>query len=372
VHEEKEYHMKLKELCFYLDTAVPLSYQEDYDNSGLQIGLPEKEISMAMIALDVTEEVVEEAIKNKCDVIVSHHPLIFAGIKRIGGKTYTERIIYKAVRHDIAVYSSHTNLDIFSNGVSRKMAEKIGLTDIQVLSPLKNRLFKLVTYIPESHLDVVRDSLFEAGAGVVGNYDKCGFTTPGTGSFRGGNSSRPFVGEKGKMHFENEIRFETVLLSHLKEKVLKKLLEVHPYEEVAYDIYALENENSEVGLGCVGEFNDPQGEDEFLKLLSSVFKAQGIRYSKPTGRIVRKVALCSGAGISLLNSAIDSEADAFITSDIKYHNFFDADNKILIVDIGHYESEKFSTEILYDLIIKKFPKFAVRFSETSTNPINYL
>jgi dinuclear metal center YbgI/SA1388 family protein len=364
--------MKLKDLCSYLDSSVPLSFQEGYDNSGLQIGLPEREISSAMITLDVTEEVIDEAVSEKCDIIISHHPLIFNGIKRITGRTFTERILYKAVKHDIAIYSSHTNLDIFSNGVSRKMAEKLDLKGIKVLSPLKNRLLKLVTYIPESHLEKVREALFEAGAGVIGNYDQCGFTTSGTGSFRGSENTKPFIGKKGNIHFEKEIRFETVLFSHLKEKVIKVLREVHPYEEVAYDIYVLENENVEVGLGCVGEFNDAMAEYDFLKLVSSVFDAKGVRYSKQAGKPVRKVALCGGSGASLLNVAIASGADAFITADIKYHNFFEADNKILLVDTGHFESEKFSTEILYDLIIKKFPKFAVRFSETNTNPINYL
>jgi dinuclear metal center YbgI/SA1388 family protein len=364
--------MKLKDLCSYLDSVVPLSFQESYDNSGLQIGLPEREISSAMITLDVTEEVIDEAVSDKCDVIISHHPLIFNGIKRITGRTFTERILYKAVKHDIAIYSSHTNLDIFSNGVSRKMAEKLGLKDIKVLSPLMNRLLKLVTYIPESHLEKVREALFEAGAGVIGNYDQCAFTTAGTGSFRGSENTKPFIGGKGKIHFEKETRFETVLFSHLKEKVIKVLLDVHPYEEAAYDIYALENENVDVGLGCVGEFNDAMGEADFLKLVSSVFDAKGVRYSKPAGKPVRKIALCGGSGASLLNVAIASGADAFITADIKYHNFFDADNKILLVDTGHFESEKFSTEILYDLIIKKFPKFAVRFSEINTNPINFL
>jgi dinuclear metal center YbgI/SA1388 family protein len=363
--------MKLKDLCSYLDSAVPLSFQEGYDNSGLQIGLPEKTISSAMITLDVTEEVVDEAISHKCDVVVSHHPLIFTGIKRLSGKTFTERILYKAVKHDIAIYSAHTNLDMFSSGVSRKMAEKLGLGEIKVLSPLEKKLLKLVTYIPESHLEKVKDALFEAGAGVIGNYDQCGFSTSGTGSYRGNESTKPFIGEKGKIHFEKETRFETVLFSHLKEKVIKVLLEVHPYEEVAYDLYALENMNVEIGLGCVGEFPDSMSEDGFLKLVSSVFDAKGIRYSKPTGKPVKKVALCGGSGALLLNLAIVSRADAFITADIKYHNFFEADNKILLVDTGHFESEKFSTEILYDLIIKKFPKFAVRFSETNTNPINY-
>jgi dinuclear metal center YbgI/SA1388 family protein len=368
---DKSFNMKLKELCTYLDSEIPLSFQEDYDNSGLQVGLPESEITSAIITLDVTEEVLDEALSEKCDVIISHHPLLFKGLKKITGKTSAERILIKAVRHDIAIYSSHTNLDIFSNGVSRKMADKLALRKIKVLSPLKNRLLKLVTYIPETHLEIVREAIFKAGAGLTGNYDYCGFTTSGTGSFRGNELARPYIGKSGEIHFEKEIRFETVLFSHLKEKVITTLLEVHPYEEVAYDIYVLENENVDIGLGCVGEFDEPMAAGDFLNLVASVFDSGRLRYSKPALEPVRKVALCCGSGISLLDAAVASGADAFITSDIKYHSFFEADNKILLIDAGHFESEKFSTEILYDLIIKKFPKFAVRFSETNTNPINY-
>jgi dinuclear metal center YbgI/SA1388 family protein len=363
--------MKLKELCSYLDSAVPLSFQEGYDNSGLQIGLPDKDLFSAMVSLDITEEVIDETIACKCDVIISHHPLIFNGIKSLTGKSFTERILIKAIKHDIAIYSVHTNLDVLSTGVSRKMAEKLGLEEITILSPSQNRLIKLVTYIPEAHLEKVRNALFEAGAGVIGNYDQCGFATVGTGSFRGNENTKPFTGEKGKIHFEKEIRFETILYSHLKDKVIKFLLEAHPYEEVAYDLYALENTNVEIGLGSVGKFHTPMSEDNFLNLISSVFEAKGIRYSKLTGNPVRKVALCGGSGASLLNLAICSGADAFLTADIKYHNFFEAENSILMVDTGHFESEKFSIEILKDLIIKKFPKFAVRFSEIKTNPINY-
>jgi dinuclear metal center YbgI/SA1388 family protein len=364
--------MKLKDLCSYLDSAVPLSFQESYDNSGLQVGLPENEISSALITLDVTEAVLDEALKTKCGIIISHHPLIFTGIKSLTGRTYTEKIISKAVKNDIAVYSSHTNLDIFSNGVSRKMAEKLGLKEIKVLSPVKNNLLKLVVYVPESHLEIVREAMFEAGAGVTGNYDQCGFAASGTGCFRGNEKTRPYRGDKGKIHFEKEIRFETVLFSHLKEKVIKALLLVHPYEEVAYDIFSLENGNTEIGLGCFGVLPEPMNENDFPLHVSSVFGAKGVRYSKHTGKRVKIVALCGGSGASLINAAIASGADAYVTADIKYHNFFDAENRILLVDAGHFESEKFSTEILYDLIIKKFPKFAVRFSETNTNPINYL
>ena len=363
--------MKLKDLTSYLDSAVPLSFQESYDNSGLQVGSPEREISSAMISLDVTEEVIDEAIDNKCDMVVSHHPLIFTGIKSLTGRSFTERTIYKAVKSDIAIYSAHTNLDIFNHGVSRKMAEKIGLEEISVLSPSKSKLLKLVTYIPESHLEKVRNAIFEAGAGFIGNYDQCGFTTSGNGSFRANANAKPFVGQKGKIHFENENRFETILFAHIKEKVVKALLNAHPYEEVAYDLYALENSNVEIGLGCVGTLAEPVSEDDFLQMVYSAFGAKGIRYSRLTGKKIRKVALCGGSGISLLSLAINSGADAFLTADIKYHDFFKTESKLLLVDAGHFETEKFSREILKDLIIKKFPKFAVRFSETNTNPINY-
>jgi dinuclear metal center YbgI/SA1388 family protein len=363
--------MKLKDLTSYLDSAVPLSFQEDYDNSGLQVGSPEQEISSALISLDVTEEVLDEAIALNCDLLVSHHPLIFNGIKSITGKSYIDRIIYKAVKHDIAIYSAHTNLDVFNNGVSRKMAMKIGLKEIAVLSPSPGRLLKLVTYIPETHLENVRSALFEAGAGVIGNYDQCGFTTPGTGSFRANDIAKPFIGKKGKLHSEKEIRFETILFTHLKEKVIHALLEAHPYEEVAYDLYTLENSNAGIGLGCVGNLPEPISEDNFLQLVHSAFDARGIRYSRLTGKKVKRVALCGGSGASLLNTAVNCGADAFVTADIKYHDFFKTEKKLLLLDAGHFETEKFSREILIDLIIKKFPKFAVRFSETNTNPINY-
>jgi dinuclear metal center YbgI/SA1388 family protein len=364
--------MKLKEICSYLDLAVPLSFQEGYDNSGIQVGFPEKNVHSALITLDVTEAVIDEAIETGCDLIISHHPVIFNSIKRLTGRSFTEKIIIKAIQKEIAIYSAHTNLDVYSSGVSRKMAEKLTLKNIKVMSPLKGKLLKLVTYIPEMHIEKVREALFEAGAGVVGNYDKCGFAVPGTGSFRGGENTTPFIGEKGKMQYEKEIRFETILFSHLKDKVIEALIEVHPYEEVAYDLYLLENGSSEIGLGCVGHFDDSIDEMDFLKLVSSVFNAKGLRYSRLTGKQIKNVALCGGSGASLLNVAIATGADAFITSDIKYHNYFDSDSKILLVDTGHYESEKFSTEILYELINKKFPKFAVRFSEKNTNPINYL
>lgn len=364
--------MKLKELCSFLDTSVPLSFQEDYDNSGLQTGDPEKELKSGLLTLDVTEEVLDEAVKEGCDIIISHHPVLFRGLKRITGQSVAERIIIKSIRNDIAIYSSHTNLDIINNGVSFKMAGKLGLQNIKVLSPVKGHLLKLVTFIPGNYLQKVSRAIFDAGAGVIGNYDECGFSVEGTGSFRAGEDTDPFVGQKGKTHFEKEVRFETILLSHLRDRVVKALLSSHPYEEVAYDIYRLENDNINAGLGCSGELKEPLTDGDFIKLVSEVFEARGLRHSGISGKIVEKVALCGGSGSSLIGDAIASGSDAYITGDLKYHTYFEAENKILLVDCGHYETEKFSTEILYDLINKKFPKFALRFSKINTNPINYL
>ncbi len=364
--------MKAGELCSYLDTVIPLSLQESYDNSGLQVGRPDKEIDTALLTLDVTEEVLVEATGKGCGIIISHHPVIFKGLKSLAWRTPAERIIAMAVKDDIVIYSSHTNLDMLSKGVSGKMAERLGLSGLKVLQPLKGRLIKLVTFVPDNHLERVRDAVFSAGAGYIGNYDSCGFVVSGTGSFRAGEGTNPFAGEQGKMHFENESRFETVLFSHLRDKVVKALLEAHPYEEVAYDLYPLENDNVDLGLGCYGTLQDEMSERDFLELVASRLEAGGLRHSNLIGKMIRKVAVCGGSGSSLLRDAIACGADAFVTGDIKYHTWFDADDSILLADCGHFESEKFSTEVLHDLIIKKFPTFALRFSETNTNPINYL
>jgi dinuclear metal center YbgI/SA1388 family protein len=363
--------MKLKELCSFLDTSIPLSYQEDYDNSGLQIGVPDMEVNSALLALDITEDVIDEAIAAGCNLIVSHHPLIFRPIKKLSGGSMNERIVAKAIKNDIAIYSAHTNLDSLPGGVSYRMAEKLGLKNVRVLVPLKNRFLKLVAFIPENYLEKVKDAVFDAGAGITGNYDRCSFSTPGTGSFRPGENANPFVGKKGKIHFEREVRFETILYTMLKEKVIEALLHAHPYEEPAYDIYLLENESTEAGLGCIGELPKQMEASEFIKHIADIFSASGLRYSRISDSKISKIALCGGSGASLLKEAIASGADAFVTADIKYHAFFDAENRILLADIGHYEGEKFSVEILYNLIIKKFPTFALRFSEINTNPINY-
>lgn len=363
--------MKLKELTAYIDSLIPLAFQESYDNSGLQIGNPDAEVNSSLIALDVTNDVIEEAIYNKCDIIISHHPVFFSGIKKITGESIPEKIAIKAIKNDIAIYAAHTNLDNFKNGVSRKMAEKLNLNNVKVLLPLKGKLLKLVTFIPEEYYDNVRNAIFKAGAGVTGAYDQCSFSSHGIGSFRGGETSKPYIGEKGRIHFEKELRFETILYAHLKYKVINALINSHPYEEVAYDLYKLENDNIQHGTGCVGNLSEPMPKHDFLKMVSDTLQTQVLRYSTMQEKIIIKVAVCGGSGGNFINTAMSCNADAYITSEIKYHDFSAIDDKILLIDAGHYETEKFSPEIIGDLIIKKFPKFAVRFSKTNLNPINY-
>ncbi|HEX2921361.1 MAG TPA: Nif3-like dinuclear metal center hexameric protein [Bacteroidales bacterium] len=363
--------MKIREICSYLDNEVPLSYQEGYDNSGIQTGESDLDVSAILLTIDVTEAVVDEAISSKCNLIISHHPLIFQGVKRITDKHPIERILLKCIKNIIAVYSAHTNLDTWNSSVSMILAEKLGLKKTVPLIPAERKLMKLVTYIPESHLENVRNAIFEAGAGEIGNYDKCGYTVMGTGSFRGNENSNPFAGKAGEIHFEKETRFETVLHSHLRDKVVNALLKAHPYEEVAYDLYQLENFNSRSGIGCIGEFSDSRTGQEFLRHIADITGCLHPRYSGDIGKKIRRVAVCGGAGEKFIRYAIASDADAYITGDIKYHSFFESVNGLLIVDAGHFETEKYSTEILKELIIKKFPKFALRFSKINTNPINY-
>ena len=363
--------IKLKEITGYLESLAPASYQESYDNSGLQVGDPSMEINGILVTMDVTEQVVEEASNLGYNLILSHHPVIFGGLNSVTGRTAPERVIRQAIRNDIAIYSGHTNFDSIREGVNGAMADRLGLTGRKILDPVKGKLKKLVVFVPGNHLEQVRSAIFEAGAGHIGAYDQCSFNVEGKGTFRGSAESHPFVGEKGKMHQEPEIRVETILPDHLTGKVVEAMVSAHPYEEVAYDIYPLDNAYEGAGMGMVGELEDPMEEGVFLDFLKDRFRTGVIRHSALLGRPVRKVALCGGAGSFLLGRAMASGADVFVTADFKYHEFFKAEDRIVIMDIGHYESEQFTRELFYELLMKKFPKFAVRLSETDTNPIKY-
>jgi dinuclear metal center YbgI/SA1388 family protein len=363
--------LKIKDITNYLEEIAPIRLQESYDNSGLILGSPENEIISALVTIDVTEEVIDEAIQKNIKLIIAHHPIIFSGLKKITGKNYVERVLLKAIKNDIAIYAAHTNFDSIIGGVNSKICEKLNLQNCKILQPAEGLLKKLVTFIPEEHIEKVRKAVFNAGAGHIGNYDCCGYNSEGFGSFRGNEKTNPFVGEKGKIHYEKEIRFETIFPTFLQGKIIQALLNSHPYEEVAYDIYPLENHFENVGMGMAGELPEAVKEDDFLQLLKRTFNTGVIKHTKLTGKQVKKVAVCGGSGSFLLNQAITAKADFFVTGDFKYHQFFDAENKIVIADIGHFESEQFTKELFYELLLKKFPTFAVRLSEVNTNPVFY-
>jgi dinuclear metal center YbgI/SA1388 family protein len=364
--------MLIREIISYLESVAPPAYQESYDNAGLIIGDPETTITAVLIALDITETVIDEAVETDCELIIAHHPILFKGIKRLNGNNYVERCVIKAIKNEIAIYAAHTNLDSITGGVNSKICEKIGLTNLSILAPAKEQLLKLVTFIPGDHLGNVRDAIFEAGAGMIGKYDNCSFSTDGIGTFRGGAETNPYVGEPGEFHFESESRFETIFPKHLKNKIINALLKSHPYEEVAYDLYPLENSFHEVGAGMIGELPGAENEIDFLSGLLEIFECKTIRHTYLLGKPVKRVAVCGGSGSFLLPAAIAAGADIFITADMKYHDFFDAEEKIIVADIGHYESEQFTKELFYEILIKKFPNFALRLSEVKTNPVLYL
>ncbi|MFM2049134.1 MAG: hypothetical protein RI955_1682 [Bacteroidota bacterium] len=364
--------MKLSELIQQLETFAHSSLQESYDNAGLIVGNPDTEVSKAIICLDAIEAVMDEAIAENANLIIAHHPIIFSGLKKLNGKNYVERVVIKAIQHNIAIYAIHTNLDNVAHGVNQKIAEKLGLINCKILAPKKNLLKKLVTFVPVASARKVRNALFEAGAGSISNYDECSFNMLGKGTFKGNKNTNPTIGTKGNQQEVEEIRMELIFNSFEENKILKALFSHHPYEEVAYDIYALENNHQQIGAGLIGELENEMDELSFLNDTKKTMQTDCIRHSHFIHKKIKKVAVCGGSGSFLLQKAIQSGADAFITGDFKYHEFFDADNKILIADIGHYESEQFTIDLLYDYLSKKNHTFALLKTKINTNSVNYL
>ncbi len=362
----------VKTITGWIEEVAPLALQEDYDNAGLLIGSPDMVVNGVLITVDVTEPVIEEAYNIGCNLIISHHPLIFRGVKRLTGQNETQRCIIKAIKHNIAVYAAHTNMDNVLSGVNGKIAEKIGLKNMKILLPKKQTLLKLVTFVPVNHISSVQNALFEAGAGHIGNYDNCSYSSEGNGTFRANEKANPFVGEIDVTHTEAEIRLEVIMPGYLKEKIIRALLNAHPYEEPAYDIIPLDNALSIVGAGIIGELPGEKDEQQFLHQLKSIFQLDTLKHTSLLNKTIRKVAICGGSGSEFLPEAITAGADVFISADFKYHQYFDAENKILIADIGHYESEQFTKDVFYEIITKNIPKFAVRISDVNTNPIKYL
>jgi dinuclear metal center YbgI/SA1388 family protein len=363
--------MKIAEIIETIEDFAPLSYQETYDNAGLIVGDKTVECTGIIICLDAVESVIDEAIAAGCNLVVAHHPIIFSGLKKITGKNYIERTIIKAIKNDIAIYASHTNLDNIRYGVNHRIADKLGLTGRNVLEPKKGVLKKLYTYVPEENKESLLNALFGAGAGNIGNYAECSFSVGGTGTFKGNEQSNPKVGERLVRSRETEQKVEVIYPQHLQSQVLKALFDNHPYEEVAYEILSLDNMYQDIGSGMTGTLESPMDEKAFLSFLKRRMHTGCIRHTRLLQKPVQKVAICGGAGSFLLQAAIHAGADIFITADFKYHQFFDADNRIVIADIGHYESEQFTAEIFFDLLTESFPNIHISVTKQPTNPVLY-
>ena len=364
--------MKIKEIVNALEMFAPLPLQDGFDNAGLQIGLTDAEATGALLCLDVTEAVVDEAIVLGYNLIISHHPLIFRGYKSITGKDYVERCIMKAIKNDIVIFSMHTNLDNAPLGVNYKIAEKIGLKNLRILEPKENSLMKLVTFVPTDYAEKVREALFNAGCGCIGNYDSCSYNLEGSGTFRAQEGTNPFCGTIGELHKEKEVRIETILPSFKMRAVEKALIGAHPYEEPAYDFYALQNKWAQTGAGVVGELDEPETETDFLKRIKKTFEVGCVKHTSLNGRLIQTVALCGGAGAFLLPKAVGAHADVFITGEVKYHDYFYYENDILVAEIGHYESEQYTKEIFFSILKELYPTLEIQMTRVNTNPIKYL
>ena len=364
--------MQIKDVISAIETIAPLDYAEDFDNVGLLIGDKSTPISGVLVTLDTLENVVDEAIEKNCNLIVSFHPIIFSGLKKITGKNYVERVVIKAIQNNIAIYAIHTALDNSFVGVNAKICEVLGLQNTQVLIPQKATIKKLVTYVPTANVETLQQALFAVGAGSIGNYDHCSYTLEGTGSFRGNEDSNPVLGEKGKTHYEKETEINITFPRHLEHLVIDTLKNSHPYEEVAYEITTLENYNQHIGIGMLGELPEAQNPEQFLRTVKESMKVGVIRHSKLLDTKIKKVAVLGGSGAFAIDHAIASGADLYITADIKYHEFYKAENKVIIADIGHYETEQYTKNLLVDYLTKKFTNFAIVLSVCNTNPVKYL
>lgn len=363
--------MHIKDIIHHLETIAPPALQENYDNSGLLVGDINTPLTKVLVSLDCTEALVQEAIDRGCNLVVAHHPIIFGGLKRLTGNSYIERTVIKAIQNNIALYAIHTNLDnVLENGVNQKIAQKLGLENCKILSPKSETVYKLVTFCPTQYAESVQETIFAAGAGVIGKYDQCSYTTEGTGTFRGGEGANPFVGKVGERHSEQETRIETVFPAWLQRQVIAALITAHPYEEVAYDVYPLKNKNPQVGAGIIGNLPTSLAAKDFLNLIKNAFNVPVIKYTA-FEKEIKTVAVCGGSGSFLLGDAIAQKADAFITADFKYHQFFDAEDRLMIADIGHYESEYYTIELLAEILTKKFSNIAVLLTTVSTNPVKY-
>ena len=364
--------MKIKTILAVLEEMAPLAYAESFDNVGLLVGNQNESCTGVLVCHDALETVIDEAVAKNCNLVVCFHPILFSGLKKITGKNYVERSIIKAIKNDIAIYAVHTALDNHQNGVNKIFCDALGLKNTKILIPKQDFIQKLVTFTVPENADVLRNALFDAGAGKIGNYENCSFNSTGIGTYKGNENSNPVIGNKFELTRSEELKIEVTYEKHLQRNILKALFENHIYEEVAYEIYNLQNSHQNIGLGMIGELDEEMSELSFLQMVKTKMQAEAIRHSSFLNKKIKKVAVLGGSGSEAISKAIQAGADAFLTADLKYHQFYEAENQILLADVGHFESERYTKNYIVDYLTKKMPNFAIILSEENTNPVKYL
>lgn len=363
--------MKVKEIASAIERVAPLYLQESYDNAGMQVGDPDSVITGVVLCTDVRECIVDEAIACGANLIISHHPLIFHGLKKLTGRNYVERTVLKAIRHGVSIYCAHTNLDNARGGVSYKMAEKLGMKNVEVLDPQVGTQRKIVVFVPQAQAADVEQAMWRAGAGTLGDYDRCSYRVEGEGRFHALDGANPFAGEVGEDHVENEVRVEVLVNKARCSAVIVAMLAAHPYEEPAFDVIPLENADRYSGSGVIGDIEEIGGSD-FMHRLKEAFGVDTVRFSGNLDRKVKRVALCGGAGSFLAGKAMSMGADVYVTGDMKYHEFQGNEERIILADIGHYESEQYTKEIFADIIASLHPDFEVKYANEEQNQVKYI
>jgi dinuclear metal center YbgI/SA1388 family protein len=364
--------MKINQIIAVLEEMAPLSYAEDFDNVGLLVGNQETEATGVLICHDALENIIDEAVRENCNLVVCFHPILFSGLKKITGKNYVERAVIKAIKNDIAIFAVHTALDNHQEGVNKIFCSILGLRDTKILIPKQNFIKKLVTYTVPENAEKIRNVMFKAGAGKIGNYEDCSFNSEGFSTYKGNENSNPTIGNKLELTQTDEIKIEVIFEKHLESSILKALFSNHIYEEVAYEIYDLQNSHQNIGLGMIGTLEKPMDEKDFLLFVKEKIQADGIRHSAFLNKKIQKVAVLGGSGSFAIKEAIRAGADAFLTADLKYHQFYEAENQLLLADVGHFESERYTKNYILDYLTKKMPNFAFILSKENTNPVKYL
>ncbi len=366
--------MRCSEIITYFEEWAPKEISWQRDNVGLQVGSFEREVKNILISLDFTDRVLDDAIKKRCNLIITHHPFLFNPLRKIDtSKDRKSILLEKLIKNDITLYSAHTNLDFTKEGVSFQLARKLKLKNISFLVNLKSNQYKIIVFVPADAVDKVAQAIFNAGGGIIGQYSHCSFRTPGVGTFFGSEKTNLAVGKKISFEKIDEVKLEVLVNSWKQHKVISAMIKSHPYEEVAYDVIPVENSNVNYGSGAVGELENPISPGDFLNHVVRNLKIKNFRYTKGKNSKIRRVAVCGGSGSDLIRDAVNQNADAFITADLKYHTFQDYEGKIMLVDAGHYETEIHSLDEvkrrLTNFLHERNSKVKIFKYSGSTNPI---